>query len=148
MTLEFRILGPLEVANERGAIVVAGPQQRALLAVLLLEAGRGAPTERVIALLWGRWAPRPAATSLQNSLSKLRRELGTELLGRRPPGYVLRVEPQRIDARRFELEGRDARRAELEQRSGRLRRALDLWRGPALVEFVFDDFAQPEIRRL
>jgi DNA-binding SARP family transcriptional activator len=148
LTHAFRILGPLEVASADGPILLAGHQQRALLAVLLLEAGRVVPTERIIDLLWGETPPRTAATSLQNSLSKLRKELGTDVLETRAPGYVLRAEPEHIDARRFELEVRDARRLEPEQRSERLLRALDLWRGPALAEFASDEFAQPEIRRL
>jgi DNA-binding SARP family transcriptional activator len=127
---------------------VAGRQQRALLTVLLLEAGHVVPTDRLVDLLWGDAAPRTAPTSLQNALSKLRRELGTDTLETRPPGYVLQVDPQRIDARAFEAQLRDARRAGAGERRDRLNRALALWRGPALAEFAFDQFAQPEIRRL
>jgi DNA-binding SARP family transcriptional activator len=119
-----------------------------LLAVLLLEAGRVVPTDRLVDLLWGDAPPRTASTSLHNTLSKLRRELGTDVLETRAPGYVLRVAPEWIDSHRFELQLRDARRSAGEVRRAQLQNALGLWRGPALAEFAFDAFAQPEIRRL
>jgi DNA-binding SARP family transcriptional activator len=148
VTLEFRILGPLEVEGDRGPIVLGGQQQRSLLTVLLLEAGRVVPTDRLVDLLWGEAAPRTATTSLQNAISRLRRELGAELLETRSPGYLLRVDPDQVDAHRFERQLRDARRAEPEERRELLQSALELWRGPALAEFAFEQFAQSEIRRL
>jgi DNA-binding SARP family transcriptional activator len=145
---EFRILGPLEVEGESGALALGGHKQRALLAVLLLEAGRVVATDRLVDLLWGEEAPKTATTSLQNAISRLRRELGAEVLETRAPGYVLRAEPEWVDARRFELLLRDARRAGPQDRRELLERALGLWRGPALAEFAFEQFAQAEIRRL
>ena len=148
MTFEFRILGPLEVEGDRGLVDVRGRRQRALLTVLLLEAGRVVPTDRLVDLLWGENAPKTATTSLQNSIAQLRRDLGAELLETRAPGYVLSVQPAQVDAHRFELMVRDARRAGSEERQELLRRALGLWHGPALAEFTFEQFAQAEIRRL
>jgi DNA-binding SARP family transcriptional activator len=148
VTYEFRILGPLEVEGGDGPVALGGQRQRALLGALLLEAGRVVPTDRLVDLLWGEGAPRTATTSLQNSISRLRRELGPDVLETKTPGYVLRAEPQQIDARRFEMQLRDARRAGAEERRELLQRALSLWRGPALADFAFDDFAQAEIRRL
>jgi DNA-binding SARP family transcriptional activator len=146
--VEFRILGPLEIESDRGPVVVGGQRQRAVLAILLLEAGRVVSTDRLVDLLWGESAPPAALPSLQNAISRLRRELGTDLLETRPPGYVLHVSPDRIDARRFEQQLRDARRAKPEQRREQLQRALSLWRGPVLAEFAFERFAQAEILRL
>jgi DNA-binding SARP family transcriptional activator len=148
VTFEFRILGPLEVEGDRGPIVLGGQQQRALLTVLLLDAGRVVPTDRLVDLLWGESPPRTATTSLQNAISRLRRELGADLVETRAPGYVLRVDPDQVDAHRFERQLRDARRAGSEERRRLLQDALDLWRGPALAEFAFEQFAQSEIRRL
>jgi DNA-binding SARP family transcriptional activator len=51
--LEFRILGPTEVWNEDEQLQLGGPKQRAVLALLLLEAGRVVSTDRLIDLLWG-----------------------------------------------------------------------------------------------
>jgi len=146
--LEFRILGPLEVSDETGPIALGGQRQRALLTVLLLEAGRVIPTDRLVDLLWGEEAPKTATTSLQNSISRLRRELGEDVLETRAPGYVLRAEAQQVDAGRFEQLLRDARQAPPEERRNTLQRALELWRGQALAEFTFEQFAQAEIRRL
>jgi DNA-binding SARP family transcriptional activator len=146
--LEFRILGPFEVSDEAGPIALGGQRQRALLAALLLDAGRVVPTERLVDLLWGEGAPKTATTSLQNSVSRLRKELGPDVLETRAPGYVLRVSPEQIDARRFEIQLHDARGVGAEKRRELLERALSLWRGPALAEFTFEQFAQAEIRRL
>ena len=148
VTFEFRILGPLEVEGASGPVALGGQRQRALLAALLLEAGRVVPTERLVDLLWGEDAPKTATTSLQNAVSRLRKELGEDLLETRAPGYVLRIDPGQIDATRFEHLLRTARAAAALERRELLVRALDLWRGPALAEFAFEQFAQAEIRRL
>jgi DNA-binding SARP family transcriptional activator len=148
VTLEFRILGPLEVSDETGHVALGGPKQRGLLAILVLDVGRVVPTDRLIDLLWGEEAPKTATASLQNAVGRLRRALGAEVLETRAPGYVLGVAPDQIDSRRFERALADARRLQPEERRERLEAALALWRGPALAEFAFDDFAQSEIRRL
>jgi DNA-binding SARP family transcriptional activator len=148
VTLEFRILGPLQVSDETGHVALGGPKQRGLLAILVLEAGRVVPTDRLIDLLWGEEAPKSATASLQNAIGRLRRALGADVLETRAPGYVLSVGPDQIDARRFERTLADVRRLPAEERRQRLNDALELWRGPALAEFAFDDFAQAEIRRL
>jgi DNA-binding SARP family transcriptional activator len=148
VTLEFRILGPLEVSDETGHVALGGPKQRGLLAILVLEAGRVVPTDRLIDLLWGEEAPKTATASLQNTIGRLRKALGSDVLETRSPGYVLSVEPDQIDARRFEIALSDARRLPPAERRDWLQAALGLWRGAALAEFAFDDFAQAEIRRL
>jgi DNA-binding SARP family transcriptional activator len=148
VTLEFRILGALEVEGEGGPVALGGQRQRAVLAVLLLEAGRVVPTERLVDLLWGEEAPKTATTSLQNSISRLRRELGPDVLETRAPGYVLHADSQHVDASRFERLLGNARLAQGEERRALLQAALELWRGPALAEFTFEQFAQAEIRRL
>ena len=148
MTLEFRILGPLDVSDETGHVALGGPKQRGLLAIFVLDAGRVVPTDRLIDLLWGEDAPKTATASLQNAIARLRRALGEDVLVTRAPGYVLAVRADQIDARRFERALGDARRLPADERQDALQAALELWRGPALVDFAFDDFAQAEIRRL
>jgi DNA-binding SARP family transcriptional activator len=148
VTLDFRILGPLEVSDETGHVALGGPKQRALLAILVLEAGRVVATDRLIDLLWGEEAPKTATASLQNSVGRLRRVLGADVLETRAPGYVLSVGADQIDARRFERLLVDARRLPPAKRRTQIEQALTLWRGPALAEFAFDDFAQAETRRL
>jgi DNA-binding SARP family transcriptional activator len=146
--LEFRILGPVEVLRDGRPLVLGGKRQRALLAALLLEARRVVPTDRLVHDLWGERPPKTAATSLHNLVSQLRKQLGPEVLATQAPGYVLHVASDQIDAWRFEQLLGDARRAEPLARLELLQRGLALWRGPALADFAFDDFAQSEIRRL
>jgi DNA-binding SARP family transcriptional activator len=146
--LEFRILGPLEVLTEGESIALGGRRQRALLAALLLDAGRVVSTDRLLNDLWGEQPPRTAATSLHNLVSQLRKQLGVDTLVTRSPGYVLKVGADQIDARRFEQLLQDAKRAEPNARREMLVRALALWRGQPLAEFTFESFTQSEIRRL
>ena len=145
---EFRILGPLEVVADGKPVALGGARQRGLLALLILDAGRVVPAERLVDALWSENPPRTAASSLHNLLSQLRKLLGTDVLETKAPGYVLRVDADQVDAHRFEQLLRDARRAPPEERRELLERALGLWRGPALAEFAFEQFAQAEIRRL
>src|SRR5919199_15224 len=90
--VEFRILGPLEVERDGEPVAVGGQKQRALLALLLLNANRVVSTDRILDALWGDEPPRTAATSLQNFVSALRKAVGPDAVATRPPGYVLRVE--------------------------------------------------------
>ncbi|HKY23895.1 MAG TPA: BTAD domain-containing putative transcriptional regulator [Gaiella sp.] len=146
--LEFRILGPLEASEDGAPIGLGGPRQRALLATLLLRAGRVVPTEQLVDELYGAEPPRTATTALQNGIGQLRKLLGSETVLTRAPGYLLDVRREQIDANRFERLLEDARRAPPKERRELLRRALDLWRGPPLAEFAFEEWAQTEIRRL
>ena len=146
--IDFRILGPLEVTSESGPIALGGPRQRALLAALLLRVGRVVPTDQLVDELYGAEPPKTAIASLQNSVAALRKALGPDVLVTRSPGYVLTLSPEQIDARRFEQMLADARAASAEERRALLVRALDLWRGPPLAEFAFEEWAQTEARRL
>ena len=141
---EFLILGPLEVRSEEGPIGLGGPRQRALLTALLLRAGRVVPTEQLVDELYGAEPPPTATASLQNAVVALRKALGPDVLVTRPPGYVLAVSAEQVDARRFEQLLADARASSAEERRTLLVRALDLWRGPALAEFAFEEWAQTE----
>jgi DNA-binding SARP family transcriptional activator len=144
----FRLLGPLEVTCDGAPLELGGPKQRALLTLLLLDAGRAVSTDRLIEALWGERPPRTAATSLQNFVSQLRKLLGPERIVTRPPGYLLRVEPAALDINRAQTLLEEARIASAIERGTKLRDALALWRGSPLEEFAYDAFAQNEIARL
>jgi DNA-binding SARP family transcriptional activator len=146
--LEFRILGPIEVRSNGEALQLGGPKQRALLALLLVDVGRAVSTDRLIDALWGEHPPKTAATSLQNFVSQLRKLLGPDVLVTKPPGYLLRVDPSRLDAARARALADEAKTATPDKRAAKLREALALWRGPPLGEFAFEAFAQSEIGRL
>jgi len=148
VSLEFRILGPLEVLLDERPLALGGKRQRAVLAALLLQPRRVVPTDQLVNDLWGEQPPKTAATSLHNLVSQLRKQIGADVLATQTPGYVLLVPSEQIDAYRFERALTDARRLPPEERRERLAEALTLWRGPALAEFAFEDFAQAEIRRL
>ena len=146
--LEFRILGPLEVIHDGRVVPLAGRMQRAALALLLLEAGEVVSVDRLVDALWGERPPRTAVASLQNSVSQLRKVVGSEVLRTTPPGYVLVLEHGQLDVDRFTLLVAEARSAGAEDRARRLREALALWRGPPLAEFAYEAFARGEIERL
>jgi DNA-binding SARP family transcriptional activator len=145
--VDFRLLGPLEVTAGE-PVAIHGRKQRALLTLLLLQANKVVSTDRLVNDVWGEKPPPSATASLQNAVSALRKTLGEDVLLTRPPGYVLSVEPDQLDLARFERLVADARTLPAENRADTLRRALALWRGPPLVEFQYEAFAQDEIRRL
>src|SRR6516225_6171009 len=148
--MEFRILGPLEVADGDEIVALASAKQRALLAILLLSANQVVSSDRLIDELWGEQSPESGRTALQVLMSKLRKALGDAgaLLVTRPPGYLIRLERDQLDLHRFERLVGEADGAEPEAAAGRLRRALALWRGSALGDLAYESFAQPAIGRL
>jgi predicted ATPase/DNA-binding SARP family transcriptional activator len=147
--LEFRILGALEVSRDGCAIALGTVKQRALLAVLLLHRNEIVPIDRLVEELWPRDRPATARNNVEVYVSRLRRVLGADVLVTRAPGYVLRVEPEQLDASRFEGALASARAATNPGRtSDLLTDALALWRGPALADFVYDSFAEGETSRL
>jgi DNA-binding SARP family transcriptional activator/DNA-binding beta-propeller fold protein YncE len=151
--MEFRILGPLEACDSSGAeIRLPTGRERALLAALLLRRGEVVSTDSLVDALWGKRPPSTAAKAVQGYVSHLRRALGDGVLITQSPGYVLRVDVGSIDAERFEQLAAEGRRALEDADPGgalaSLDAALALWRGPALSDFTFNDFAQSEIQRL
>src|SRR6266511_1016449 len=156
--MRYGILGPLEVVGDAVAVRVAVAKQRAVLVLLLLDANRVVSADRVIDALWGGRPPR-ASVTLRSSVSVLRRVPEPErpagatgrVLAWQPPGYLLRVGPDELDATRFERLARDGRGllpADPAAAEALLGEALALWRGDALADVAFEPFAQGEIARL
>src|SRR4051812_24767748 len=146
--MEFRLLGPLEVAEHERSLSLGGVKQRSLLAILLLHANQLVSADQLIAELWGDAAPATAAKSVQVYVSRLRKELGPGRLATQAPGYVLRVDSSELDLARFERLSAEASRAPPPAAGMRLREALGLWRGPALADLAYEPWAQTEIARL
>jgi DNA-binding SARP family transcriptional activator/pimeloyl-ACP methyl ester carboxylesterase len=150
--VDFRILGPLEVRDGDRELRLGGGKQRALLALLLVNANRTVSIDRIVGDLWGGSAPETAPKMVQIYVSKLRKLLAPGTLHTRPPGYSLQLEPDELDLHRFERDVAEARAAldagGAQQAADRLREALALWRGPALAEFASEPFAPPEGARL
>ena len=150
--IEFRVLGSLEVVEGDHPLALGGPQQRALLAVLLVHRDEPVSSERLVDALWGEQAPPSAVKIVQGYVSNLRKVLGDGLLVTRGRGYVLHAKPGQIDLDRFEAlvaEGRAAlREGDPAAAAARLGEGLALWRGPPLADFAYHSFAQAEIARL
>lgn len=150
--MEFRILGPLEVVENRRALQLGSRKRRALLALLVLHAGEIVSRDRLIDDLWHGDPPTAAETTLRSHVSRLRSALGPSRLLSRPPGYTLVLAPEELDAARCErllAEGRDALAQErAAEAAERLRSALALWRGQVLADVAYEPFAQGEIARL
>src|SRR5918994_3756390 len=148
VTLEVRLLGPLEVDVDGRILDVRRQKQRALLALLALRAGEVVPTDRLVDELWGDEPPKAAVGSLQNFVSELRKMLGAEVLVTRAPGYLLDIPRHAVDVHRFERIVREAGSEAPEQRAAGLREALGLWRGPDLADVQLEDAMVAEAARL
>jgi DNA-binding SARP family transcriptional activator len=146
--VEFAILGPLEARRDKEPVQLGGPKQRALLAMLLLEAGRAVSTDRLLEALWEDDPPATATASLQNFVAQLRKTLGPDVIETRQPGYLVRLEPEQLDVARVRSLVDAARASEPVRRAALLDDALALWRGEPLAEFRYESFAREEIARL
>ena len=150
--MDIGLLGPLEVTDAERPITVGGSAQRKLLAVLALEPGAVVPVERLARALYGDDPPANVANALQSHVSRLRRVLGTDVIVSRPPGYALAIDGDDVDAVRFERlvrRAREARSSGEDQVASQLfQQALDLWRGPALVDLLDSDVGRAAAVRL
>jgi len=139
--VQFRILGPLEVAAEGAPVAVGGPKPRALLAALLAQRGTVVSTDRLIQAVWGDDPPADALNALRAYVSRLRTALGQPVrLVHRPPGYLIDVADSELDAAQFLGLLATARShgaaGEHDQVVQTLDAALALWRGDAFAEFA------------
>ncbi|MDX3352118.1 BTAD domain-containing putative transcriptional regulator [Streptomyces sp. ME01-24h] len=150
--MRFGILGETRALRDDGAAAaVGGPGRRALLAMLLLEAGRIVSTERLVDGLYGDEPPAGVGNALQSQVSRLRATVGVPI--ERPPGgYRLVVARDEVDVHRFErLAAEGTRRLAVgdpPRAADLLRGALDLWRGSALADVGGAPFARAQVARL
>jgi DNA-binding SARP family transcriptional activator len=156
----FAVLGPLEVTDGSRPVRLRGPRQRVLLSALLAKPNDVVSVDQLTDWIWPAGDAPSAPTVIHEQVSRLRRALEPDrrpwsppgLLLRRFPGYLLRVQPEQVDALCFaRLVGQG--RAALERGDARsaaqlLGRALDLWRGRALADVSLVDAAQGAIARL
>ncbi|MBT2479649.1 BTAD domain-containing putative transcriptional regulator [Streptomyces sp. ISL-94] len=150
--MRISMLGALEVRGEDGrGVGVGGARLRALLILLALEPGRMVPSELLIDGIWEHDPPMGAANALQALVSRLRRALPGVEVASHPAGYRLAVEPDDVDAVRFERlasAGRGALAADPGEAARVLRQALALWRGPALLDVAASEFFRAPVARL
>lgn len=161
MTIEFRVLGPLEVLGDDGPRRVSSAKQRLLLGLLLARANHPVTIDALIEGLWPTGPPATATAVLHTHVSQLRKHLETpqgpephppRALLRTATGYQLVVAPDRLDSARFEAHTTAARNAadvgRFDDAAAQLGRALRLWRGSAFGELAHEPAIQPVAQRL
>jgi len=153
--VNVQILGSLEVRGRAGVLPMGGTKQRAVFTMLALQCNHIVSVDELINGLWAEVRPESAGNSLQVYVSRLRRALRSDendlAVRHRKPGYLLEIDPERIDLCRLERltrEGLAALDGTPELAVTRLTAALDLWQGSPLAEFVDEPFAAVEITRL
>jgi predicted ATPase/DNA-binding SARP family transcriptional activator len=150
--MEFRILGSIEVVGDEGPLPLGAPKQRALLALLLLNANTVVSRDRLVDVLWGAEPPKSAVSSLQVYVHGLRAALGGERIERHGTGYRLHLDPSALDLSRFE---RLVDRAAAAVAAGRaadaaedLDQGLALWRGQPLADLAGEPVHEAEAGQL
>ena len=140
--IHIGLLGPVEARSNGDEIAVGGPKQRALLAMLALQAGSVVSAEQLIDGLWGDEPPATAPKLVQLYVSHVRKAMAADghqdVIATHGRGYELRVAREQVDIARFERL--------LAQ--GRARDALALWRGAPLADVADEPFAAGQVRRL
>jgi predicted ATPase/DNA-binding SARP family transcriptional activator len=146
--VEVKFFGEFEVVRAGETVPVRGTKQRALLALLALQRGQPVNADRLIDALWEEGQSANPANALQAQIGQLRRTLGTAAILTSEGGYALAVDPDDVDAVRFEQLVASGRRlieeGNLEPASATLTEALRLRRGEPLAEFAYAGFADAE----
>ncbi len=146
--VEFRVLGPLEVAVDGEPLALGGRQQRAVLALMLMNANEVVSHERMVDALWGQAPPATARNALQVAIHGLRKALGRGRVLTQGAGYRLEVRSGELDLDRFEELVAGARNQPAALASPRLHAALALRRGVALADLAGAPFLAGERERL
>lgn len=154
--MRFGVLGPLAVWTRNGEpVTVPGVKVRALLADLLVHQGWPVSADRLVEDLWGNRPPGNPIGALQAKVSQLRRVLeeaetgGRDLVLSSSPGYLLRTDPDAVDASWFAtLTGRARATNDPRAKAALLGDALALWRGAAFADFGDEPFTQAAVTRL
>jgi DNA-binding SARP family transcriptional activator len=140
--MRYRVLGPVEVVRGDTVVPIVRRRERCLLGLLLLQAGRIVPVDRLVDLLWDGEPAEHARRTVQSHVARIRATVsfgpGEELLPG-GGGYLLRVDPDTVDAHRFRSLVADARQTtDLVKRMALLEQAVDLWRGELLQDAATD----------
>jgi DNA-binding winged helix-turn-helix (wHTH) protein len=147
-SLEFLILGPLEVRRGSTTLQLGSAKQRALLGVLLLHPNEAVSTARLVDELWGEHPPATSEKLVQGYVHALRKQLGDGVLETRAPGYRVAVDPGSLDLATFEELTSSARSAPLPESVELRMRALALWRGTPLANVVLEGSERHTVTRI
>jgi DNA-binding SARP family transcriptional activator len=133
----FSVLGPVRAWRDGAEINLGSPQQRAVLAAMLLRAGAFISAEELIDVLWPEDPPKTAGGTMRTYVYRLRRVLGDGKLLRAGGGYVLRMSGDDLDASRFrqlaDRAGQARAEGDLGTAASHLNEALALWKGVPLT---------------
>ncbi|MEU6479743.1 AfsR/SARP family transcriptional regulator [Streptomyces sp. NPDC047017] len=161
--MQIQVLGPLSAEVNGGSIVPTAGKPRQILALLALYPGRVMPVPTLMEEVWGTELPRSALTTLQTYILQLRRRLGAamgpgnpgaakEVLATRHGGYLLQIPGQSVDVHEYDrlvAEGQSAiETGDDHLAAARLRQALALWKGPALVDVRVGPILEIDVMRL
>src|SRR3954451_2213660 len=150
--MEVRMLGNVEALENGAPVALAGAKQRAVFAMLALDAGRPVPRDRLVEGLWAEPLPPSAPKMVQQYVWQLRKMLAHSAdaeIVTTGSGYELRIDADRVDALRFERLVAEAAGASEAAAAGALARtALALWRAAPLADVLAQPFAAAELRRL
>lgn len=161
--MRIQVLGPLSAEVNGGSIVPTASKPRQVLSLLALYPGRVMPVPTLMEEIWGTQPPQSALTTLQTYILQLRRRLGTamgpdapggakEVLATRHGGYLLQIPEDSVDVHSYERLIREGQTAfetgDSRVSADRFRAALDLWRGPALVDVRVGPILDIEVMRL
>jgi predicted ATPase/DNA-binding SARP family transcriptional activator len=152
MDVRIGVLGPLLVERAGQPVRLDRAAWRRVLLVLVVHHGELVDDARLVDACWGDAPPSSATRTLRTHVSHLRRRLGSEVVARAGPGYRLALDPEALDAARFEAllrQGRSHLRTDDPAAAvAVLESALSLWRGPALADVADEPFARLEAARL
>lgn len=149
--IAINVLGPIEAEAEGRRLGLRGPKRLGLLALLALRE-QAIPVESIAAAIWPGQPQEQATRSIRTYLSQFRRDAGLDFIGtdNTATGYRLEAGMVEVDAGRFRRAVETASRPDVSpaQVQTITRDALDLWRGPPLLEVRDQTWAQHEIQVL
>lgn len=152
--INFRILGPLTIADGSEEIVLQPSKPTSLLATLLLHPNRVVSTDHLRETIWGDRQPSTAKAALHTCIQRLRRVFARYGTADRtieyvPGGYRITAVPESLDLLRFRSLVHASRTADTPQSgAGLLREALSLWRGPLLANVPSEALHRDEVPQL
>jgi DNA-binding SARP family transcriptional activator len=146
--MQIKVLGPVEAKVNGRSVTPTAAKPRQILALLALHSGSVVSVPTLVEELWDDRPPRSARTTLQTYILQLRRLIGDalaasengakEVLVTRYGGYLLDVPEEAVDVHEFERLARAGQNAydadDFAAASRLLRSALEMWRGPAVVD--------------
>ncbi len=151
MTIDIRILGPVELAIDGEPVHIGGDRPLTLLAALTIDIGHAVPVDRLIVDVWDDDLPEAAEADLQSHISRIRGVVGTTSLLTGDHSYTLDLAPEAVDAVRFERLTLEAERLLPEDAEAALEACVEgmrLWRGTPFGSLADLRFLQPAAARL